>query len=85
VVATLLPACLFESKSVVYVVLWLDESIKVWLDGIVISSHPGVGMGVKFIGLPAATSNAIEKRLKHFTKEENPTPVRVWLPDTHGL
>jgi PilZ domain len=79
-IATSLP---FPVESIVFVAIWLDESIKVWLDGVVISNHAGVGMGIKFLGLPGATSNAIDRCLKSFSKEENPTPVRVWLPDTH--
>jgi hypothetical protein len=33
------------------IALWLDERTKLWLDGIVISHHKGLGMGVRFLNL----------------------------------
>jgi hypothetical protein len=67
----------------VSVALWLDESVKVWAEGVVIRSHTGVGMGIKLVGLSRETFNATDMCLKRISKEENPSPVRLWLPATH--
>jgi hypothetical protein len=31
--------------------LWFDERTRIWADGIVISHHPGFGIGVKFLNI----------------------------------
>lgn len=51
--------CPPESKLTI--ALWLDERTKLWLDGIVISQHQGVGMGVKFLNLPRKSVDELAK------------------------
>jgi hypothetical protein len=41
--------CALESKLTI--ALWLNERTKMWVDGIVISQHQGLGMGIKFLNL----------------------------------
>lgn len=41
--------CSLEAKLTI--ALWLDERTKMWVDGIVISQHQGLGMGIKFLNL----------------------------------
>jgi hypothetical protein len=44
--------------------LWLDDETKIWVDGIVISTHPGQGMGIKFLDLARKNANALERFLE---------------------
>ena len=58
----------FPLETTVSIALWLDEQTKIWADGIVISSHPSTGMGVKFLGLSRQNLEAIDgcvKQLSH--------------------
>src|SRR6059058_5979645 len=48
-------------KSRVRIALWLDDEAKTWSDGIVISSHDDVGMGIKFLGLSVDNQEAVER------------------------
>src|SRR6266536_2988738 len=48
-------------KSRVRIALWLDDEAKTWSDGIVISSHRDVGMGIKFLGLSLHNQEAVER------------------------
>lgn len=41
--------CPVEAKLTV--ALWVDHRTKIWLDGIVICQHAGLGMGMKFLNL----------------------------------
>lgn len=50
----------FPPETRLSVALWLDEQHKVWVDGIVVSSHSQVGMGVKFLSLTRRTIDLIE-------------------------
>ena len=47
-------------QSKLSMALWLDEQTKVCAEGIVVSSHPGEGMGIKFLGLSRANLAALE-------------------------
>jgi hypothetical protein len=47
----------------VSIALWLDDETKIWADGIVISSHPGEGMGIKFLDLARKNTDALERFL----------------------
>lgn len=47
-------------ETKVSVALWLDEQHKVWIDGIVVSSHSQTGMGVKFLNVTPRIAAAIE-------------------------
>jgi len=51
------------------VALWLDKETKIWADGIVISSHPGFGMGVKFLTLSRQHMQALEQFVKLLSAE----------------
>jgi hypothetical protein len=69
------------SMKSVSIGMWLDERIKIWVDGIVISSHPSTGMGVKFLGLNRHNLDLFERYMKKLDQAET-TPVRLWLPTT---
>lgn len=45
----------YKAESKLTLGIWLDERTKTWLDGIVISCHPGMGMGIKFLNLSRRT------------------------------
>ncbi len=45
----------------VSVALWLDEQRKIWVDGIVVSSQPQEGLGVKFLNVTRRTAETIER------------------------
>ena len=57
----------------VSVALWLDEQHKVWVDGIVVSSHPQVGVGVKFLNMTPRASEAIEHCMELISQPESAT------------
>lgn len=42
-------------ESKVTLALWVDHKTKIWVDGIVISNNPGLGMGIKFLNVPRRT------------------------------
>ncbi len=65
--------------------LWLDDQTKIWADGIVISSHPGAGMGIKFLGRNCQNLEAIERYLEHLSLAETQPSVRLWFPSSHSL
>ena len=48
-------------ETKVSVALWLDEQHKIWVDGVVVSSHPQEGIGVKFLAVTRRTAEAIER------------------------
>ena len=50
-------------ESKLRVAMWLDRQTKIWADGIVISSHPGSGIGVKFLAMSRPHMNALERFL----------------------
>ena len=51
-------------KAKLRIALWLDDETKIWADGIVISSHPASGMGIKFLALSRKNLDALEQFLK---------------------
>jgi hypothetical protein len=51
-------------KAKLRIAMWLDDETKIWADGIVISSHPGSGMGIKFLALSRKNLDALEQFLK---------------------
>jgi hypothetical protein len=57
-------------KSRLKIALWLDEETKIWVDGTVISSHPSVGMGVRFLDLPRRDQEAIAQFLNQLSKSQ---------------
>jgi hypothetical protein len=56
----------------VSVALWLDDETKIWAGGIVISSHPREGMGIKFLDLDRKTTDALDR----FVGPSEPEPSR---------
>src|SRR5438270_8318708 len=50
----------FALEMQVSIAVWLDEHRKSWLDGIVVSSHPQAGMGIKFLGLSRRNFEALD-------------------------
>jgi hypothetical protein len=67
-------------KTEVRIAFWLDDQTKIWSDGIVISSHPNVGMGVKFLGLSRHNLQAVERCLEHLSQPKTQSNVRSWFP-----
>jgi len=51
----------YPLKTIVSVALWLEEGQKIWVDGIVVSSHAQNGMGVKFVGMTPKNAAAVER------------------------
>ena len=49
----------FPIEAKVGLGIWLDEQTKIWTEGIVISSHPSTGIGVKFVGMSRPNSLAL--------------------------
>ncbi|HEV2699608.1 MAG TPA: PilZ domain-containing protein, partial [Terriglobales bacterium] len=72
----------FPLEAKVSIAMWLDEQVKIWTDGIVISSHPSTGMGVKFLGLSRANLALIEKWVKELGQTDKESAVRIWIPGT---
>jgi hypothetical protein len=58
-------------EAKVRIVLWLDDETKILADGIVISSHPGFGMGIKFLTLPNTSLDALERFLELSSKPKS--------------
>jgi hypothetical protein len=58
----------YQAESKLTIALWVDERTKVWLDGIVISQHQGVGMGVKFLNLPRKTLDELAKLIENLQR-----------------
>ena len=54
----------------VSIALWLNEQLKIWVDGIVVSSHLQTGMGVKFTGLTKKNSESIERCVKELSETD---------------
>jgi PilZ domain len=75
-IATSLPSPL-EAK--VSIGLWLGEQLKVWTDGIVISRHAGIGMGIKFLGTHGPILNAIDRCVRELSTAER-SSLRIVLP-----
>ena len=57
----------------VSVALWIDEQHKIWVDGIVISSHPQVGLGLKFLNVTRRNAEAIERCMEMLSADERIT------------
>ena len=59
-----------DVSSVVELTLWLGED-KISATGIVVSSHPSFGNGIKFIEVAPES----KERLMHFLESLKPTPL----------
>jgi len=57
-------------KSTLKIAMWLDEETKIWANGIVTSSHPMVGMGVRFLDLSRHDQESIAQFLKQLSKSQ---------------
>jgi hypothetical protein len=64
--------CALEGKLTI--ALWLDDRTKLWLDGIVISHHKGLGMGVKFLNLSRKNFDELNRMIAHLALSE---PLQV--------
>jgi hypothetical protein len=51
-------------ETKVSIALWLDEQHKIWIDGIVVSSHPEIGAGIKFLNVTRRATEAIEQYIE---------------------
>lgn len=51
-------------ETKVCIALWLDEQHKIWIDGIVVSSHPEIGAGIKFLNVTRRATEAIEQYIE---------------------
>jgi len=51
-------------ETKVCIALWLDEQHKIWIDGIVVSSHPEIGAGIKFRNVTRRATEAIEQYIE---------------------
>lgn len=60
--------CALESKLTI--ALWLDERTKMWVDGIVISQHQGLGMGIKFLNLSQKNVEELNRVLEDLAQAE---------------
>lgn len=60
--------CAVESKLTI--ALWLDDRTKVWIDGIVISHHKGLGMGVKFLNLSRKNFEGLNRMIAQLAQAE---------------
>jgi hypothetical protein len=60
--------CPLESKLTI--ALWLDDRTKLWVDGIVISHHQGLGMGVKFLNLSRKSVDELNKLIENLERAE---------------
>jgi PilZ domain len=65
----------FALETTVSIALWLDEQHKIWVDGIVVSSHPQTGMGVKFLDLSRRNLEAVERCMKDLSRPEMSSPL----------
>jgi PilZ domain len=70
----------FPLEARVSIAVWLDERTKVWINGIVISSHASTGMGVKFVDVSHANLLTIDRFLKNMTEPDAPS-VRIWVSE----
>ena len=66
----------FPVEAKVSIAMRLDEQTKIWTDGIVISSHPSTGMGVKFLGLSRPNLDALQRCIKELAEPEAPLDDR---------
>lgn len=61
-------ALAIETK--VSVALWLDEQRKIWVNGIIVSSHPQIGVGVKFLNVTGRVAEAIKGYMELLSHSE---------------
>lgn len=57
-------------ETQVSIALWLNEQLKIWVDGMVVSSHLQTGMGVKFTSLTKSNSESIQRCVKELSETE---------------
>ena len=64
--------CALESKLTI--ALWLDYTTKIHVDGIVLSRHAGVGMGIKFLNLSRKNFDELSRLIEQLS---NVAPVEA--------
>ena len=57
-------------ESKITLALWVDRKTKIWVDGIVISSNPGLGMGIKFLNVPRRTIEEMIRLMEQVAEEQ---------------
>ena len=60
--------CAVEAKLTI--ALWLDDRTKLWVDGIVISHHKGLGMGIKFLNLSRKNFDELNRIIAQLAESE---------------
>lgn len=57
-------------ESKITMALWIGHKTKIWVDGIVISSNPGLGMGIKFLNVPRRTIEEMIRLMEQVAEEQ---------------
>ena len=57
-------------ESKITLALWVDQKTKIWVDGIVIGSNPGLGMGIKFLNVPRRTIEEMIRLMEQVAEEQ---------------
>ena len=56
---------------------WLEERNRIWADGIVISQHQGLGMGIKFLNLSRKNLEDLTRFIELLPQQQTLSPVRA--------
>jgi len=56
---------------------WLEERNRIWADGIVISHHQGLGMGIKFLNLSRKNLEDLTRFIELLPQQQTLSPVRA--------
>jgi hypothetical protein len=64
-------------ESKLTICLWLDERTRIWTDGIVISHHPGFGIGVKFLNMSRTNVEQLKEFIEFISEPEMISPVEI--------
>src|SRR5437764_13650039 len=56
---------------------WLEERNRIWVDGIVISQHQGLGMGIKFLNLSRKNLEDLTRFIELLPQQRTLSPVRA--------
>lgn len=57
-------------ESKITLALWADQKTKIWVDGMVVSSNPGLGMGIKFLNVPRRTVEEMIRLMEQVAEEQ---------------
>ena len=56
---------------------WLEERNRIWVDGIVISHHQGLGMRIKFLNLSRKNLEDLTRFIESLPQQRTLSPVRA--------